>query len=70
MTDYTLTLVANPAEGGTVSGGGEYNFGDEIQVEAVANTGWEFVNWTDADGVVSEAANFTFRSETQIQLPL
>jgi uncharacterized protein (TIGR02145 family)/uncharacterized repeat protein (TIGR02543 family) len=46
MIDYTLTLDANPEEGGSVSGDGEYNFGDEILVEADANEGWEFVNWT------------------------
>jgi uncharacterized protein (TIGR02145 family)/uncharacterized repeat protein (TIGR02543 family) len=60
MIDYTLTLVANPTEGGSVSGGGVYNLGDAVQLGAVANTGWEFVNWTDNDGIVSAAANFTY----------
>jgi uncharacterized protein (TIGR02145 family)/uncharacterized repeat protein (TIGR02543 family) len=60
MIDYTLTLVANPTEGGSVSGGGVYNLGNAVQLGAVANTGWEFVNWTDNDGIVSEAADFTY----------
>jgi uncharacterized protein (TIGR02145 family)/uncharacterized repeat protein (TIGR02543 family) len=60
MIDYALTLVANPTEGGSVTGGGDYNLGDVIQVDAVANTGWEFVNWTDDDVVVSETPNFTY----------
>jgi uncharacterized protein (TIGR02145 family)/uncharacterized repeat protein (TIGR02543 family) len=60
MIDYTLTLSANPTEGGSVSGGGVYNFGNAVQLGAVANTGWQFVNWTDDDGIVSQAANFTY----------
>ncbi len=50
MVDYTLTLIANPAEGGVVTGAGVYNFGDEVAVDAIANEGWTFVNWTDLDG--------------------
>ena len=50
MIDYTLTLTANPTEGGVVTGAGVYNFGDQVDVDAIPNEGWEFVNWTDADG--------------------
>ena len=50
MIDYTLTLIANPAEGGVVTGAGVYNFGDEVDVDAIPNEGWAFVNWTDVDG--------------------
>jgi len=58
---YTLTLVADPAAGGTVTGGGEYEEGDEVIVTATANTGYEFVNWTDASqAVVSTNANFVY----------
>ncbi|MDR4988423.1 MAG: MBG domain-containing protein [Bacteroidales bacterium] len=57
MIDYTLTLIANPTAGGTVTGAGVYNFGDEAEVNAIPNDGWEFVNWTDVDGnVVSDQA--------------
>lgn len=59
LVDYTLTLVANPEEGGTVTGAGVYNFGDVVSVDAVPAEGFVFVNWTDADGdvVSTEAAN-------------
>ncbi len=50
MIDYTLTLIANPTEGGDVTGAGTYNFGDLVDVDAIPNEGWEFVNWTDVDG--------------------
>ncbi|HPI69858.1 MAG TPA: InlB B-repeat-containing protein [Tenuifilaceae bacterium] len=58
---YTLTLVANPVAGGTVTGAGVYEEGDEVAITATANNGYEFVNWTDASNeVVSTAANFSF----------
>jgi len=50
MIDYTLTLVADPVEGGTVDGGGIYNFGDEVTVTATVNANYEFVNWTVENG--------------------
>ncbi|HMM11111.1 MAG TPA: cohesin domain-containing protein, partial [Bacteroidales bacterium] len=59
LIDYTLTLVANPVEGGTVTGGGVYNYNQMVSVDAVPNTGYAFVNWTDGDGnvVSTQAAN-------------
>ena len=58
---YTLTLVANPTEGGVVTGGGDFEEGDEIPLLAMPNTGYIFVSWTNAaDDVVSEDAGFEF----------
>jgi len=45
--DYTLIVDADPAEGGTVAGGGTYECGTSVIVEAVpADERWYFVNWT------------------------
>lgn len=56
-----LTLVANPAAGGTVSGGGNYAVGASAAVSTTTNTGYQFVNWTNASGqVVSTQASFNF----------
>ncbi len=43
---FTLSLHANPADGGSVSGQGSYQEGAAVNISAEANTGWEFVNWT------------------------
>ncbi|MFW5726062.1 MAG: InlB B-repeat-containing protein, partial [Bacteroidota bacterium] len=52
---YTLTLMANPEGAGEVFGAGEYEEGEFASVNAVANEGWVFVNWTDTeDNIVSE----------------
>ncbi|MFP4471865.1 MAG: FISUMP domain-containing protein, partial [Bacteroidales bacterium] len=57
---YNLALIADPAGAGTVTGAGQYEAGQQVNITAEANEGWEFVHWTDDDGVVSEVANFTF----------
>ena len=57
---FTLSLVADPAEGGTVSGAGEYEAGEEVAVAAVSNDGFDFVNWTLGGDVVSTDAAFTY----------
>ncbi len=60
VVNHTITVSANPAEAGTVTGGGEYEETDEITVKAVANEGYEFVNWTEGETVVSTEANYSF----------
>ncbi|NLK14930.1 MAG: choice-of-anchor D domain-containing protein [Bacteroidales bacterium] len=55
----TVTLVANPTEGGTVSGGGEYLQGTEIELVATPNADYSFVNWTnEANEVLSTSATY------------
>lgn len=44
---YTITLTAEPAEGGTVTGGGTYNEGERIKIKATANPGYTFTKWSD-----------------------
>lgn len=38
---YNVSVVADPPEGGTVSGGGQYKLGEAVNVAAVANDGWK-----------------------------
>ena len=66
MTGYTLTLVANPEEGGVVIGSGIYNAGDTVNISAIPNTDWEFINWTDAEGnLVSNQSEYSFLMPTE-----
>lgn len=44
---YTVTLSANPSEGGTVSGANKYAAGTEVTISATANEGYEFTKWSD-----------------------
>jgi hypothetical protein len=45
---------------GTTSGDGLFPDGLEVSVSATANTGYQFVSWTDEGAVVSRSANYTF----------
>lgn len=49
-TTYTITAVANDAAMGTVTGGGVVDSGATVTLQAVANAGYEFVNWTTPEG--------------------
>lgn len=57
---YNIAVNANPTEGGSVTGGGEYSAGQSCTVTATANTGYTFTNWTENGSVVSTNANYTF----------
>ena len=57
---YTVTVSANPSNGGTATGGGTFTHGQSCTVTATANTGYTFTNWTENGSVVSSDANYTF----------
>ena len=59
-TEYTINVSANPSNGGTVTGGGTYQQGDQCTVEATANAGYTFINWTEDGEVASTNARYTF----------
>ena len=58
--NYTITVSANPGNGGTATGGGTYQQGQQCTVQATPNTGYTFTNWTENGNVVSTNANYTF----------
>ena len=58
--NYTINVSANPAIGGTVTGGGAFHNGDNCTVMATANNGYTFANWTEGTNVVSTNANYSF----------
>ena len=60
VVNHTITVSANPAEAGTVTGGGEYEEGATATLTATANEGYEFVKWTENEVEVSTDAEYTF----------
>ena len=59
--EYTVTATANPAAGGTITGAGTYYYEGVASLTAIANDGYSFVNWTNAQGaVVSSDATYSF----------
>ncbi len=57
---YSVTVSANPAAGGTASGGGTFEGGARVTVTAAANPGYTFANWMQNGSVVSANASYTF----------
>ena len=60
LPTFTVTVVASPMEGGTVTGGGTYQEGESCTVSATTNSGYTFNNWTENDVVVSSNPSYTF----------
>jgi len=46
---FNLALLPEPDAGGTVAGEGSYEATVEVDIEATANTGYHFTNWTCHD---------------------
>ena len=42
---YEIKTYAKPYEGGSVTGGGVYHYGDRVSIYAVANSGYHFSHW-------------------------
>jgi len=63
-SEYTITVNANPAEGGTVTGGGTYPYGEHVTLTATPASGYQFLQWSDgvqrATRVVTVTDNATY----------
>jgi hypothetical protein len=62
ITTYTITVSANPAEGGNaiVIGGNTFQSGETCTVTATANSGYTFTNWTENGSVVTTDVDYSF----------
>ncbi len=65
ISQYTIEVVSNNLEMGTVTGGGTYHYGDTIVIAAMPYIGFEFISWTDGNTdnprtiIVTENATYT-----------
>ncbi len=65
----TVTVAAEPEEGGTVTGGGLFEAGQACTVTATVNEGYTFANWTNNNGViVSNNSTYTFHVANDMAL--
>ena len=64
----TLTVAANPASAGSVSGGGSFVTGSAVTVTASANSGYTFTNWTANGTVQSTSPTYTFTLAADLNL--
>ncbi len=72
VESYALTVAPNEAAAGSVTkypSSDEYDEGTEVTLTATKNFGYNFVNWTDADGnVVSTEAKFKYTVDAAAEL--
>lgn len=60
FNNYTITATANPAEGGTVTGAGNYDHGTAVTLTATTNVGYSFINWTKNGTAVTTETTYSF----------
>ena len=59
----TITTTANPAQGGVLSGAGQYEQNETVTVTARPNYRYVFENWTENGVVVSTDEVYSFQAE-------
>lgn len=57
---YTITATASPSAGGTVTGAGQYQEGEQCTLVATANENYQFVKWTESGSEVSTNDHYSF----------
>ena len=60
LNSYDITVNVNLEEGGVVTGAGTYSHGTTVVLQATANEGYSFLNWTRNGTVVSSNMNYSF----------
>jgi hypothetical protein len=60
IAQFTVSVTANPLDGGIVVGGGLFDVGSSVTVTATANSGFSFDKWTENGQQVSTSDNYTF----------
>lgn len=59
-TQYTIAATANPSDGGTVSGAGQYYGNTSCTLTATPAVHYDFTNWKKGSSVVSADPTYTF----------
>ena len=62
---YTLTLIAQPEDGGVLQGAGQYTEGEQVEVVAIANEGFVFAGWFLDDALLSPDEAYSFAMPAQ-----
>ncbi len=65
---FSVTVSANPMEGGVVTGTGTYDYGTLVTVTVAPNDLYTFLNWTENGQVVSEDLSYSFAATSNRNL--
>lgn len=64
----TVSVDAGRTTGGTVSGMGEYKFGDVVTLTASPSGDYVFAGWYNGDTIVCDSPEYSFRAYTDVSL--
>lgn len=64
----TINVSAFPTSGGTVTGGGVLNQGNNVTVVATPAVGYTFSSWSEVGALVSSSASYTFTASANRSL--
>lgn len=62
---HRINVSVDPPHAGTASGAGVYTAGAGVTVDAAANPGYVFVNWTEDGTVVASQASYSFTNDAR-----
>ena len=65
---YSITAASSNTDQGTVSGGGEFSFGQTCTVTATPVDGYMFVSWTQNGEFISSSMSYTFIVNSDMNL--
>ena len=57
IDQYTLTVNTNNSNMGSITGSGTYDYGTKHTIEAIPNTGYKFVKWSDNNTEIKREIN-------------
>lgn len=60
LQSFTIQTTSNPAEGGTTTGAGTYNYGETAELKATANQDYAFVDWKENGNTLSTNPQISF----------
>ena len=61
LGNATLTLNTNMSDIATLEGSGEYKMKSDVEINAKAYLGYDFLGWYDGDNKISEELNYKFK---------
>jgi len=68
LKTYTITVLAAPSTDGSVTGDGTYSHGDNVNLTAIPNVGYEFLKWTINGDSVSADNPYIFVADSDVTI--
>ncbi len=65
---FSVDVVVDPVEAGTVTGIGKYSRGENVTLNATVNHGWEFKGWFQNGSMISQNLTFSMVVNSDVAL--